>query len=80
MAEKSAKPAQVVPLKARKCPICGKPAAPAHQPFCSGRCADVDLGRWLNEDYRIPTNEAPGDLSEEAAGDDDGPPIAGGGR
>lgn len=64
----------MVPLKIRKCPICGKPAVPQHRPFCSDRCADVDLGRWLNEEYRVPTNEAPGDLAGDAAGDDDGAP------
>lgn len=37
-----------------RCPICGKPTAPDCRPFCSRRCADVDLGRWLNESYRIP--------------------------
>lgn len=72
MAKQSKGPAEVVPLKARKCPICGKPANPAYRPFCSGRCADVDLGHWLNEDYRIPTNEAPRDLVGDAAGEDDG--------
>ncbi len=36
-----------------KCPICGKPATKDHQPFCSKRCADIDLGRWLREDYAI---------------------------
>lgn len=36
------------------CPICGKPTAPGYRPFCSRRCADVDLGRWLTEGYRIP--------------------------
>lgn len=43
------------------CPICGKPAQPDYRPFCSRRCADVDLGRWLTEGYRIPAeseNEA----------------------
>lgn len=37
-----------------QCPICGKPATPDYRPFCSRRCADVDLGRWLTEGYRIP--------------------------
>lgn len=41
------------------CPICGKPAEPAHRPFCSRRCADIDLGRWLGERYRLPAEEAP---------------------
>jgi uncharacterized protein len=31
----------------------------AYRPFCSKRCADIDLGRWLKENYRIPTEEAP---------------------
>jgi hypothetical protein len=39
---------------ADKCPICGKPAAPALAPFCSKRCADIDLGRWLKGGYAIP--------------------------
>ncbi len=37
-----------------KCPICGKPAIKALHPFCSRRCADVDLGRWLTAQYSIP--------------------------
>jgi len=36
------------------CPICGKPASDRYRPFCSRRCADVDLARWLRGDYRIP--------------------------
>jgi len=38
---------------ARPCPICGKPAAFADRPFCSKRCADVDLHRWLGGVYTI---------------------------
>jgi endogenous inhibitor of DNA gyrase (YacG/DUF329 family) len=39
----------------RPCPVCEKaPAAPAYRPFCSRRCADVDLGRWLAGSYVIP--------------------------
>ena len=45
----------------RPCPICGKPAAAQHRPFCSKRCALLDLGRWLKDDYRIPTKEGPTD-------------------
>lgn len=37
-----------------RCPVCGKPSDPAMRPFCSRRCADVDLARWLRGDYRIP--------------------------
>ncbi|HEY4846457.1 MAG TPA: DNA gyrase inhibitor YacG [Methylocella sp.] len=38
----------------RPCPICGKPAVFATRPFCSKRCADVDLHRWLGGVYAIP--------------------------
>jgi endogenous inhibitor of DNA gyrase (YacG/DUF329 family) len=41
----------------RKCPICGRPAAPAEMPFCSRRCGDEDLRRWLSGGYRVPTAE-----------------------
>lgn len=47
--------------KTSGCPICGKPSDPGHRPFCSKRCADVDLHRWLGEGYRIPTEEPPAD-------------------
>ena len=52
----------------RRCPICGKPAEPRWQPFCSKRCADVDLGRWLGGRYAIPGEPAeppPGSRSGE---------------
>ena len=39
---------------AKKCPICGKPATEASRPFCSERCRDVDLNRWLSNSYAIP--------------------------
>ena len=35
------------------CPICGKPQIEAYRPFCSKRCADVDLGRWLSGVYVV---------------------------
>ncbi|WP_245442601.1 DNA gyrase inhibitor YacG [Methylobacterium terrae] len=54
------------PPAAVPCPICGKPAAPAYTPFCSKRCADVDLQRWLSGRYAIPGRE------EDALGQDDG--------
>ena len=40
----------------RACPICGKPAVDAFRPFCSGRCADVDLNRWLSGVYTVPVS------------------------
>ncbi|HVG46772.1 MAG TPA: DNA gyrase inhibitor YacG [Rubellimicrobium sp.] len=36
------------------CPICGKPRDPKYRPFCSSRCADVDLARWLRGSYVVP--------------------------
>lgn len=50
---------------AKDCPICGKPAEAKFTPFCSARCADVDLHRWLSESYRAPTVEDPEGLPEE---------------
>jgi len=41
----------------RKCPTCGKPAAERFRPFCSKRCADVDLHRWFSGRYAIPATE-----------------------
>ncbi len=35
------------------CPICEKPSAPEHAPFCSRGCRDRDLLKWLDEGYRI---------------------------
>ncbi|MEX3014746.1 DNA gyrase inhibitor YacG [Gymnodinialimonas hymeniacidonis] len=51
------------------CPICEKESAQAYRPFCSRRCADVDLGRWLNGSYAVPSTD-PEDIEqalEEAA-------------
>jgi endogenous inhibitor of DNA gyrase (YacG/DUF329 family) len=47
----------------RPCPICGKPADERWKPFCSKRCADVDLHRWLGGNYRIETDDTPEDGS-----------------
>ena len=41
------------------CPICKKPTDPAYRPFCSRRCADVDLAKWLSGSYAIPSEEPP---------------------
>ena len=40
-----------------KCAVCGKPQNPDYRPFCSKRCADVDLNRWLSGGYAIPAAE-----------------------
>lgn len=44
---------------AAKCPICNEPSVEKFRPFCSKRCADVDLGRWFNESYAVPAAEPP---------------------
>ena len=46
------------------CPICNKPVVPDFRPFCSKRCADVDLHRWLSGSYVIPG------LEDEPAAED----------
>ena len=59
--------------RAKACPICGKPVTLEARPFCSKRCADIDLGRWLGEAYRIPAveNEETEDSPDGASGDGD---------
>ncbi|MEL6416689.1 MAG: DNA gyrase inhibitor YacG [Pseudomonadota bacterium] len=55
------------------CSICGKPTAHEYRPFCSKRCADIDLGRWLGGDYAIPGEPAEihdRSPSEDASGED----------
>lgn len=58
---------------AKKCPICGKPAVEAFKPFCSKRCADIDLNRWLSGSYVIPArdDEPPGDDNQLVPGADE---------
>ncbi|ABD55784.1 DNA gyrase inhibitor YacG [Jannaschia sp. CCS1] len=54
------------------CPICEKETDAAYRPFCSKRCANVDLGRWLNGAYAVPSTD-PDDIEqalEEAARED----------
>lgn len=59
--------------KADTCPICGAPAAPETEPFCSRGCKDRDLLQWLGEGYRLPgkpvDHDAPGAL--DSFGDPD---------
>jgi hypothetical protein len=47
-----------------KCAICGKPVQAGFRPFCSARCKQVDLNRWLTESYRLP--DRPGTQEDEA--------------
>ncbi len=37
------------------CPICGEDTQQAFRPFCSKRCADIDLAKWLNGSYAVPS-------------------------
>jgi hypothetical protein len=48
-------PEKATPTK--PCPTCGKPADPRTRPFCSRRCADVDLHRWFSGAYAVPAVE-----------------------
>ncbi|SIN78100.1 DNA gyrase inhibitor YacG [Vannielia litorea] len=47
------------------CPICGKKTEQDYRPFCSRRCADLDLGKWLTGAYAVPSDD-PEDLEEAA--------------
>ncbi|HEC90960.1 MAG TPA: DNA gyrase inhibitor YacG [Alphaproteobacteria bacterium] len=53
--------------KKNPCPVCGKPRDYVYRPFCSGRCADLDLGKWLKGNYRVATEERPreGDFEDD---------------
>ena len=58
------------------CPICGAEVAPRSGniafPFCNARCKSIDLGKWLNEDYRVPATP-----DESGEGDEDAPAPGG---
>lgn len=55
----------------KRCPICNAPAVAAFRPFCSRRCADIDLGRWLKEGYSIPTEETSDPEDQEPRREED---------
>lgn len=54
-------------VKLPLCPICGKPTAPLHKPFCSRGCRDRDLLKWLGEGYRLPAEA----IDQESAAKDE---------
>ncbi len=60
-----------------RCPACDAPAKHRFRPFCSQRCRDVDLGRWLRGAYRIPTVEASDQAGPGEASRDEEDPGAG---
>lgn len=49
-------------IKSSKCAVCGKSVVNAYRPFCSKRCADIDLWRWLKGEYAVPGT--PGEAGE----------------
>ena len=58
---------------ARTCPICSRPVDAEFRPFCSKRCADIDLNRWLSGVYAIPAKEDEDEDGERPAdGEADG--------
>ncbi|RUO99717.1 DNA gyrase inhibitor YacG [Hyphomicrobium sp.] len=64
--------------KPLRCPICGKNAVDAYRPFCSKRCADIDLARWFSGSYGIAGRDedegdpaAPADRQSGSGGDDE---------
>jgi hypothetical protein len=67
------KPSAVVEPLRRRCVHCGKPVVARWRPFCSKRCADLDLGHWLSETYRVVSDEEPERDPEAGLGDDDAP-------
>jgi endogenous inhibitor of DNA gyrase (YacG/DUF329 family) len=57
----------------KPCPICGKPGTERFRPFCSKRCADIDLHRWLSGVYAVPAkDEEEEDGRPEDKGADEG--------
>jgi endogenous inhibitor of DNA gyrase (YacG/DUF329 family) len=62
------------PSSAQACPICGKPRMQQFRPFCSKRCADVDLNRWLKGVYADPVTENDDDYGDKVQDDSAGPP------
>lgn len=58
---------KVTPLRPRRaCPECGKPSTRETFPFCSVRCKNIDLNRWLTGAYVIPARD---DEEDEKAPD-----------
>ena len=62
-----------LPSEGGSCPICGKPRDARLRPFCSKRCADLDLAKWLKGEYSIPG--APPSEGNEPSEPDESPEI-----
>ncbi|EWY40256.1 hypothetical protein N825_36685 [Skermanella stibiiresistens SB22] len=52
------------PRRLPACPICGRPADPQYKPFCTPRCADVDLNRWLGGVYRVEVDDPEAEIED----------------
>jgi len=60
-------PAKLAHLRPKRpCPLCQTPSVHKYHPFCSARCADIDLHKWLGGHYAVPAVEQP-DFEEVAA-------------
>ncbi len=57
--------------KTPACPVCGKPAVQEFRPFCSRRCANIDLNRWLAGRYAVPGEPAAAGAAPEAGAEED---------
>ena len=67
-----AQSAKITPLRPKHpCPICRKASVREFYPFCSTRCKDIDLNRWLSDAYRAPTDEEPERPPEKSREEDD---------
>jgi endogenous inhibitor of DNA gyrase (YacG/DUF329 family) len=55
----------------KPCPICGKPAVETYRPFCSKRCADIDLNRWLSGVYAVPSDKTDDEQERPRDAEDD---------
>jgi endogenous inhibitor of DNA gyrase (YacG/DUF329 family) len=56
------------PQRRDGCPLCGKPVETEFRPFCSKRCKDLDLARWLKGHYAIPTSAEKDEDEEQGPG------------
>ena len=59
--------------KGASCPVCGKPAAAEHRPFCSDRCRLADLNKWFTGSFIISRDLTEADLDENAAPEEPSP-------
>ena len=58
-------------MSRKPCPICRQPSTDKYSPFCSKRCADVDLQRWFSGAYAIPAESGDDGGSSQAPGEED---------